>query len=72
MSKFQFTLYSENYKPVSCVIEAKNRMDFNAHNKDKYIKAIQKICTKRHWNKSDLEKYGYNKYKIRKLEEEVE
>lgn len=67
MTKYQFTLFSDKYKPVSTVVEADNMLQILKHEKP-YFKAIEKICAKRCWQPSDLQKYGYTKSKVRKWE----
>ena len=67
--KYQFTMFSEKYKPVSTIVEANFRMDFAQH-KEPYKKAITQICIKRGWTVADLKKYGYGVWKVRKAEEE--
>lgn len=63
--KYQFTLFSEQRKPLSCIIEADSRLEF--YNKGKaYKEAVKKICLKRSMTTKDLAKYGYNKFAVRK------
>lgn len=67
-NKYQFTLFSNKYKPVACVVNATNRQEFV--NKGKaYKDAITKICIKRNWQIKDLMEYGYTTWKVRKIEE---
>lgn len=63
----QYTLFSTTgkYKPVSCLVEIESVKHFN-ENQDLYKKrAIEKICVKRCWGKTELIKYGYSKIKCR-------
>jgi hypothetical protein len=66
--KYQFTMYSEKCKPVSCIVEAETRQDFIVGDRPAYKKAIQKIMVKRGWTLKDLAEYGYGKSQIRKVE----
>ena len=68
MAKYQFTMFAEKYKPVSTTVEAEFRMDFAQHKKP-YRDALIKICTQRSWVIADLKKYGYDTWKVRKVEE---
>lgn len=61
--KYQFTMFSENYKPVACIVEAEGRLGFYGGGKE-YQEAIKKICIKRGWTTKDLKKYGYNKFAV--------
>lgn len=67
LQKYQFTMYAEKYKPVSCIVDAENRMDF-ALGKEPFRRAIQKICAKRCWTYEELMANGYTKWKVRKVE----
>lgn len=71
MAKYQFTLFSTTgkYKPVSCMIEAENRMSLMQGGKD-YTRAIQKIMQKRNWKVADIKLFGYTQFKIRKIVED--
>ena len=66
MKKFQFTLFSEKYKPVACVVEATGRIDF-VMKKAPYKKAMERILAKRNWSTKDLKNYGYNTWKVREV-----
>ena len=66
--KYQFTIFSEKYKPVACIVEAENRQEF-ANKGKAYKDAVAKICIKRSWDIKDLMEYGYNTWKVRKVEE---
>ena len=68
----QYTLFSTTgkYKPVSCLVEIESVKHFN-ENPDLYKqKAIEKICLKRYWGKTELIKYGYSKIKCRIYQKE--
>lgn len=67
MAKYQFTMYSEKFRPVSTIVEADTRQDFVNKGKP-YIKAIQNICVKRGWTMKDLINFGYGKWQVRKVE----
>lgn len=66
MKKYQFTLFTKDgkYKPVSCIVEANNRLEFVNHG-EAFKRAITKICAQRHWTQTDLIKYGYKIWKVR-------
>ena len=73
MKKIQYTLYSKTneYKPVSTVIEVETIKEVN-ENPDFYKqKAIQKICNQRRWSAADLKRLGYTQLKTRIYEEKV-
>ena len=73
MKKIQYTLYSKTneYKPVSTIIEVETIKEVNA-NPDFYKqKAIQKICNQRSWSVADLKRFGYTQLKMRVYEEKV-
>lgn len=66
--KVQFTLFSDNYKPVSTIIMVESAKDFRENYKAHQKRAITNICAKRYWDSSDLKEFGYNKVKYRKVE----
>lgn len=61
--KYQFTMFSDNYKPVACVVEAEGRLDFYSKG-EPYKQAVKKICLKRGWTQKDLKEYGYKKFAV--------
>lgn len=68
LKKFQFTFYSEKYRPVACIIETeKTFVDILRNQKDFYKLAVVKVCQKRSWTIKDFKGYGYGKFKFRKV-----
>ena len=65
--KFQVTLFSEKYKPVSCIVYAENRQEIMRKG-EAYKEALRTICGKRSWTVRDLKEYGYTKLKAREVE----
>ena len=62
--RYQFTLFSDKgFAPVATIIEAESRLACSSPLMRN--KAIVQICTKRGWQRKDIEKFGYNKFKIR-------
>ena len=67
-NKFQFTFFSDKYKPVACIIETEYNIIQVVDNEKEFRKmAIVKICQKRSWTYSDFKKYGYSKFKYKRL-----
>lgn len=67
----QVTMMStKGYKPVSCLIEAKDKKDAQDHLTEIKTKGIQKICQKRLWNNHHLKQFGYVKVKMRIYDKE--
>ena len=73
--QYQITLFCTTgaYRPVSCIVNRQQESDTD-ESQDKTIRktlqreGVKKICQKRYWQLSDLNKYGYTKYKIRPYE----
>ena len=66
--KFQFTFYSENYKPVACIIETEKGFVDIVKDEQTFKKmAIVKICQKRGWTHKDFKNYNYNTFKFRRI-----
>lgn len=69
-NKFQFTFFSEHYKPVACILETdKNFVEFVKNEQNFRKMAIVKICQKRSWTYKDFTNYGYKKYKYKRIKE---
>lgn len=67
-NKYQFTFFSENYKPVACILETdKNFVEVVKNEKDFRKLAIVKICQKRNWTYQEFTKYGYSKVKYKRI-----
>lgn len=64
MAKYQFTMFSEHYRPISTIVEAPNRLEFVTKGKA-FEKAIINLCVKRSWQQKDLRDNGYNTWKVR-------
>lgn len=61
LMKYQVTIYSEKYKPISTIITVED----TATKQEILNKGVVKIAQKRYWDKKDLIKYGYTKVKHR-------
>lgn len=75
IKKYQVTLFSTTgaYKPVACIVNNQQDNDADLSMDRQERKKIQKagvikICQKRYWTLSDLNKYGYTKYKMKVVE----
>ena len=66
--KYQFTMFSEKYKPIACVVYAENRQAFVLRQKP-FKDALIKLCCKRSWTLKDLDDNGYVTWKVRKVVE---
>lgn len=66
--KYQFTMFSEKYKPIAAIVYAESRQDFVLR-KQPFKDALIKICTKRSWTLKDLADNGYEKWRVRKVED---
>lgn len=70
-NKFQFTFFSEHYKPVACIIlTEKNFVEVVKNERDFVKMAIVKVCQKRGWTKKEFTDFGYGTYKFRRVKEE--
>lgn len=67
--KYQVTFYSENYKPVACIVESPSRLEIFGKGKP-YKEAIKKICLKRSWTYKEMKEYGYTTFKVRLAEKQ--
>lgn len=70
-NKFQFTFFSETFKPVACILETnKNFVEVVKSEADFRKRAIVKICQKRSWTYKEFKNYGYNwKFKYKRIKE---
>lgn len=75
IKKYQVTLFCTTgaYKPVACIVNNQQDNDTDLSMDKQERKKIQKqgvikICQKRYWSLSDLNKYGYTRYKMRAVE----
>lgn len=70
MFQVQVTMYSDRFKPVSCVIACESKEYFLAHKEEVRTQGIIKICQKRLWNKHHVKEYGYTKSRMREYDEQ--
>lgn len=68
MTKYQVTMFSKKYRPVSAIVKGPDDLDLMTKNEmrsEVIQKGVQAICLKRYWRKADLIKYEYKTIKIR-------
>lgn len=71
--EYQVTLICKDgrFRPLSCLIKAEAFNLADILTKKSIIKrGVQKICTSKLWDKTDLVRYGYTKVKIREYNKE--